>query len=85
MAGQSSEVSGSVWRQVGAYSGLGFVLFISIGGGYFLGSLLDRKLSTTPIFAMLLAGLGFAGGLIKIIHYITRVEKREDGEGDGSG
>jgi F0F1-type ATP synthase assembly protein I len=78
-------IQSSVWRQVAAFSGLGFVLFCSIGGGYFLGWLLDRKVGTTPLFAMILAGLGFAGGLIKIIQYINRVDKREGVDGDGSG
>jgi F0F1-type ATP synthase assembly protein I len=78
-------IQSSVWRQVAAFSGLGFVLFCSIGGGYLLGWLLDRKLGTTPLFAMILAGFGLAGGLIKIVQYINRVDKREGVDGDGSG
>jgi F0F1-type ATP synthase assembly protein I len=72
-----------VWAQVGAVSGLGFVLFASIGGGYFLGWLLDRWLGTAPIFALILAGLGLAGGLIEVLQILKRVEKRGSA-GDGS-
>jgi F0F1-type ATP synthase assembly protein I len=72
------------WQTVSIYSGLGFVLFGSIGGGYLLGWLLDRWLGTAPIFALIVAGLGLAGGLIKILQILKRVEKRESGNNNGS-
>jgi len=72
-----------VWRQVGAVSGLGFVLFACIGGGYFLGWLVDRWLGTTPIFALIVAGLGLAGGLIEILQILKRVEKRDRDNNNG--
>jgi F0F1-type ATP synthase assembly protein I len=70
--------------QVGMVSSLGFVLFASIGGGYFLGWLVDRWLGTAPIFALILAGLGLAGGLIEILQIMKRVEKRADGDDNRS-
>jgi F0F1-type ATP synthase assembly protein I len=73
-----------LWQTVSIYSGLGFVLFGSIGGGYLLGWLLDRWLGTPPIFALIVAGLGLAGGLIKILQILKRVEKRERDNSDGS-
>jgi len=73
-----------LWAQVGMVSGLGFVLFASIGGGYFLGWLMDRWLGTAPIFGLVLAGLGLAGGLIEILQIMKRVEKRAGGNDGGS-
>jgi F0F1-type ATP synthase assembly protein I len=72
-----------LWVKVGQVSGLGFVLFSSIGGGYFLGWLLDRRLGTAPIFSLIVAGLGLAGGLIEILQIMKRVEKHEGGDGNG--
>jgi len=72
------------WQTVSIYSGLGFVLFGSIGGGYLLGWLLDRWLGTTPIFALIVAGLGLAGGLIEILRVLKRVEKRASENNNGS-
>jgi F0F1-type ATP synthase assembly protein I len=73
-----------LWETVGIYSGLGFVFFGSIGGGYLLGWLLDRWLGTAPIFSLIVAGLGLAGGLIEILQILKRVEKRESGNNNGS-
>jgi len=64
-------------------SGLGFVLFAGIGGGFFLGWLVDRWLGTAPIFGLILAGLGLAGGLIEILQIMKRVEKH-DRDANGS-
>jgi F0F1-type ATP synthase assembly protein I len=73
-----------MWAQVGLVSGLGFVLFAGIGGGYFLGWLVDRWLGTAPIFGLILAGLGLAGGLIEVLQIMKRVEKRAGGDNDRS-
>jgi F0F1-type ATP synthase assembly protein I len=73
-----------LWAQVGAVSGLGFVMFASIGGGFFLGWLVDRWLGTAPIFGLILAGLGLAGGLMEILQILKRVEKRAGRNDNGS-
>ena len=73
-----------VWAQVGLVSGLGFVLFGAIGGGYFLGWWLDRWLGTAPILGLIMAGFGLAGGLIEILQILKRVEEHESGEDNGS-
>lgn len=83
MSERRSEQS-DLWAQVGMVSGLGFVLFASIGGGYFLGWLMDRWLGTAPIFGLVLAGLGLEGGLIEILQIMKRVEKRAGGNDGGS-
>ena len=79
MAFGQKDQSGA-WAQVGLVSGLGFVLFGSIGGGFFLGWLLDRWLGTAPIFALIMAGVGMAGGLIEILQIMKRVEKNGGGD-----
>jgi F0F1-type ATP synthase assembly protein I len=73
-----------LWVQVGLVSGLGFVLFACIGGGFFLGWAVDRWLGTEPIFGLITAGLGLAGGLIEILRIMKRVEKHDDGDAHGS-
>ena len=73
-----------LWAQVGLVSSLGFVLFGAIGGGYFLGWLLDRWLGTAPTFGLILAGVGLAGGLIEILQIMKQVEKNDGGDANGS-
>ena len=70
--------------QVGLVTSLGFVLFGAIGGGYFLGWLLDRWLGTAPLCGLIFAGLGLAGGLIEILQIMKRVEKQDGGDANGS-
>ena len=72
----------NLWTQVGLVSGLGFVLFAGIGGGYFLGWLLDRWLGTEPIFGLILAGAGLAGGLMEVLRIMKRVEKHDGDDAD---
>jgi len=74
----------NLWAQVGLVSGLGFVLFASIGGGFFLGWVVDRWLGTLPIFSLILAGLGLAGGLIEILRIMARVERHDGDDTHGS-
>jgi F0F1-type ATP synthase assembly protein I len=69
---------------VGLVSGLGFVLFGAIAGGYFLGWLLDRWLGVVPIFELIMAGVGLAGGLVEILQIMKRVEKYESGDDNGA-
>ena len=68
-----------LWEHVALFSGLGFVLFGCIGGGYLLGWLLDRWLHTTPTFALVGSGLGLAAGVFELLQILKRVEKRDRG------
>ncbi|HZU32119.1 MAG TPA: AtpZ/AtpI family protein [Candidatus Angelobacter sp.] len=56
----------NVWRQVGRYSNLGFVLPSAVVGGLLLGALLDHWLKTSWLT---LAGLlvGCVAGFIELI------------------
>ncbi len=78
----------SVWAQVGFYTSLGFILPAGAVGGYFLGWALDEWLHTSPVLALVMAGLGAAGGLVEILRILTRAEKdaaSNDHSGSGSG
>jgi F0F1-type ATP synthase assembly protein I len=73
----------SVWAQVAYYSGLGFIVPGGIAAGYVAGWLLDRWLGTAPIFAIVCAALGAAGGFIEVLRILLKAEKREDREQSG--
>ena len=68
-----------VWEQAGVYSGLGFVLFGGIAGGYLLGAWLDGLAGTRILFSMILAAMGFGGALYEILRILDRFEKRSRG------
>ncbi len=74
----------SVWAQVGFYTSLGFILPGGVIGGYILGWALDRWLRTEPLLALVMAGLGAAGGIVEILRILTRAEKDASGD-DNSG
>ena len=81
-AGRSDQ--SDLWEQVALVSGLGFVFFASIGGGYFLGWLVDRWLHTSPIFGLIFGIVGMGGGLLEILRILKRDEKHGSGSNDGS-
>ena len=64
----------NLWRQIGRYSNLGFVLPAAIVVGLVIGHLLDRWLNTTWIT---LAGLfvGCIAGFAELIRGIIRSSK----------
>ena len=71
-----------LWEHVALFSGLGFVLFGCIGGGFLIGWFLDKWLGTVPIVTLIGAGLGLAAGVFELLQILKRVEKR-DREDDG--
>jgi F0F1-type ATP synthase assembly protein I len=77
----------SLWEQVGYYSSLGLIIPAGAVGGFGLGWLLDRKLHTSPLFALILCVVGAAAGIIDILRILTRAEKRNDTDksNDGTG
>ena len=72
-----------LWEHVALFSGLGFVLFGCIGGGFLLGYFLDKWLGTVHIVTLIGAGLGLAAGVFELLQILKRVEKRDRGD-DGS-
>lgn len=76
---------GETLAQVGFYTGLGFIIPAGAVLGYALGSLLDRWIGITHVFALIVGLLGAAGGLVEILKILTRAEKRADGNNGGGG
>ena len=66
-----------LWEHVALFSGLGFVLFGCIGGGFLIGWFLDKWLGTVPIVTLIGAGLGLAAGVFELLQILKRVEKRD--------
>jgi CDP-diglyceride synthetase len=79
--GKQSEIL----TQVGFYTGLGFIIPAGAVLGYALGSLLDRWIGITHVFALIVGLLGAAGGLVEILQILTRAEKRADGNNNDGG
>ena len=82
MSARRSDQS-DLWEHVALFSSLGFVLFGCIGGGFFVGWLLDKWLGTTPLVTLIGSGLGLAGGVLELLRILKQVEKRDRAD-DGS-
>lgn len=79
------EKQSDLWAQVAFYAGLGFVIPVAVIVGYVLGWLLDQWLHTARTFALIMALLGAAGGLVEILQILTRQEKRADRDNPDAG
>jgi F0F1-type ATP synthase assembly protein I len=58
-------------RQLANVMDLPFVLVGSVVIGAGLGYLLDKRFGTSPVFALLLGVLGFAGGMYEVIRRLS--------------
>lgn len=54
--------------------GVGQILTSMIVSGFLLGYLLDLYFETRPIFLLILGGLGFIGGFLKVYRLLTDPE-----------
>lgn len=63
-------------RDISPYIGLGFQLAASILVFLFLGRWVDGKLGTYPVFMIIGAFIGGAGGMIGFIRTVLKHEKR---------
>lgn len=79
MSAKRSDES-DLWEHVALFSGLGFVLFGCIGGGFLLGWLVDKWLGTLPIGSLIGSGLGLGAGVFELLQILKRVEKRDRGD-----
>jgi F0F1-type ATP synthase assembly protein I len=77
------KVSGSA-RQIALVMELPVVLVgsIIIAGG--LGYLLDRWLHTSPVFTLILGGVGFLAGIYQLLRALNR-EDKNNGDGKSNG
>ncbi len=51
--------------------GVGTILTSMVLAGFLLGYVLDVWLDTRPVFMVLLCGLGFIGGILKVYKLLT--------------
>lgn len=79
------EKQGEMWAQAAYYAGLGFIIPIAVVLSYAFGWLLDEKLGTSPVLAIVMAFLGLAGGIWKTVRILTQREKRAGGNNSGTG
>lgn len=68
----------SALAKVGLYTTLGMTLPAGAVIGYGLGWLLDRRLHTAPMLALILAVAGAAAGLIEVLRILNRTENDDD-------
>lgn len=73
--GKQSEIL----AQVGFYTGLGFIIPGAVVVMYVLGWLIDQRIGTKPVFAIIMAFVGLAGGIWETVHILTEREKRATG------
>lgn len=84
MPGRGDKQS-DLWAQVGFYSGLGFIIPGAVVVAYALGWLLDQKIGTSPVLAIVMAFVGLAGGIWETVRILTQREKREGGNSSSTG
>lgn len=63
--------SSSTASQLGRYGGHGIALGLAVALFAWLGTLLDERLGTSPLFVLLGAAAGFGGGLYRLLHDLT--------------
>lgn len=83
MVGGVSERKGEKYvlmRQVGLLTAVPFVLAIAPLIGYFVGSFLDRKLGTGPVFMIILIVLGFVAGARQVYRLVQLASQEPDGD-----
>ena len=74
-----------LWAQVGFYTGLGFIIPGCVVVAYVLGWLVDQKIGTSPVLAIVMAFVGLAAGIWETVRILTQREKREGGNNSSTG
>lgn len=64
---EPGDESSSTASQLGRYGGHGLALGLAVALFAWLGNLLDERLGTSPLFVLVGGGLGFAGGLYRLL------------------
>lgn len=73
------EKQGELLAQVGFYTSLGFIIPGAVVVMYVLGWLIDQRIGTKPVFAIIMAFVGLAGGIWETVHILTEREKHATG------
>jgi F0F1-type ATP synthase assembly protein I len=74
-----------VWSQVAFYTSLGFVIPASVVVGYGLGWLLDRRLHSQPVCALIGGFAGAVLGITEVIQTVLRKQKSDEDRPNQSG
>ncbi len=82
---RSSGKQANVWSQVGLYSSLGFILPAAAVAGCAIGWLLDRRLHTSPVLAVVMGFMGAGAGFLEILRILKRAEKDADRDNADAG
>ncbi len=67
-----------ILRQLGRYTGFGLAWALSVLFFLLIGYWLDQRLGTLPLFTMVGAFVGAAGGFISLIRGITAAGRADD-------
>lgn len=78
---EPGDESSSTASQLGRYGGHGLALGLAVALFAWLGNLLDERLGTSPLFVIVGGGLGFAGGLYRLLRDLTHEPPQDSSEG----
>ena len=70
------------YRILGLVGSFGFTTAGAIAGGYFLGSYIDKKLSTSPWFMLCFIILGIVGSFIEFFKVIKKLSGNNEKNND---
>lgn len=68
---EPGDESSSTASQLGRYGGYGITLGLAVALFAWLGTLLDERLGTKPLFVLLGTFAGFGAGLYRMLHDLT--------------
>jgi ATP synthase protein I len=66
-------------RQLGLLSVIPAILAVAPLIGFFMGSWIDRRFGTDPVFKFIFLALGFAAGVRETISLIKKAQESENG------
>lgn len=72
-----------VWTEVGRHAGWGIQIAVSIGLFFWLGSLADERVGTTPWLSILGAFVGGGAGFYSMFRHVVGDAEREAASDDG--
>lgn len=70
-SGNRDRSSPTVWSELGRYGGHGLTIGIATALFAWLGTLVDGRLHTEPLFVLLGAFVGFAAGFYSMMRHLT--------------
>ncbi len=65
-------------RSVSLIAGFGFTMAAAIFMGYYLGSYIDRRLDTSPLFLLIFLFLFMAGAFIKFLQSVREANNDKE-------